>query len=84
MLQRLNRKIKQDGVQAVLKKGLSIDHAHMTLFYRLPYNQLNPDVIARFGQNRFSLTRQVHYSATDTGKSIDTVLFINGLALASM
>jgi type I restriction enzyme R subunit len=84
VLQRLNRKIKQDGVQAVLKKGLSIDHAHLTLFYRLPYNRLNPEVIARFKQNRFSLTRQVHYSATDTGKSIDTVLFVNGLALASM
>jgi len=84
VLQRLNRKIKQDGLQAVLKKGLDIDHAHLTLLYRTAYNTLNPDVLANFEKNRFSLARQVHYSDTDTGKSIDMVVFINGLAVATL
>lgn len=84
LLERLNKKIKKDSVLAVLKKGLAIDDAHFTLFYRLPYNHLNPDVLANFASNRFSVTRQVHYSEADSFKSVDMVLFVNGLAVATL
>ena len=84
VLERLNKKIKKDSVLAVLKKGLDIDDAHFDLLYRLPYNDLNPEVIANFEANIFSVTRQVHYSETDAFKSVDMVLFINGLAIASL
>ena len=84
VLERLNKKIKKDSVLAVLKKGLDIDDAHFTLLYRLPYNTLNKDVIASFNTNIFSVARQIHYSATDTFKSVDMVLFLNGLAIATM
>ena len=84
VLERLNKKIKKDSVLAVLKKGLDIDDAHFDLLYRLPYNDLNPEVLANFEANRFSVTRQVHYSETDTFKSVDMVLFVNGLAVASL
>ncbi|MCB5195706.1 type I restriction endonuclease subunit R [Deefgea salmonis] len=84
VLERLNKKIRKDSVLAVLKKGLDIDDAHFDLLYRLPYNDLNPDVIANYAANRFSVTRQVHYSATDTFKSVDMVLFINGLAITTL
>ena len=84
VLERLNKKIKKDSVLAVLKKGLDIDDAHFDLLYRLPYNDLNPEVLANFEANRFSVTRQVHYSETDTFKSVDMVLFVNGLAVATL
>jgi type I restriction enzyme, R subunit len=84
VLERLNKKIKKDSVLAVLKKGLDIDDAHFDLLYRLPYNDLNPEVAANFEANRFSVTRQVHYSHTDTFKSLDMALFVNGLALATL
>ncbi|QLI82652.1 type I restriction endonuclease subunit R [Chitinibacter fontanus] len=84
VLERLNKKIRKDSVLAVLKKGLDIDDAHLTLLYRLPYNELNPEVVSNFAANIFSVTRQVHYSETDTFKSVDMVLFINGLALATL
>lgn len=84
LLERLNKKIKKDSVLAVLKKGLDIDDAHFDLLYRLPYNDLNPDVVANFAANIFSVTRQVHYSESDTFKSVDMVLFVNGLAIASL
>ena len=64
MLERLNKKIKKDSVLTVLKKGLDIDDTHFDLLYRLPYNDLNPEVAANFEANRFSVTRQVHYSQT--------------------
>lgn len=84
VLERLNKKIKKDSVLAVLKKGLDIDDAHFDLIYRLPYNDLNPDVLANFEANIFSVTRQVHYSDTDTFKSVDMVLFLNGLSIATL
>ncbi|MDD2728743.1 type I restriction endonuclease [Malikia sp.] len=88
LLERLNKKIRKDSVLAVLKKGLDIDDAHFDLLYRLPYNGLNPEVAARFEANVFSVTRQVHYSQGfgngDSFKSVDMVLFINGLAVATL
>jgi type I restriction enzyme, R subunit len=83
VLERLHRKLKKDGLLAVLKKGLDVDDAHLTLFYRLPYNDLNPDVTARFESNVFSVTRQVFFSKTDH-KSVDMVVFLNGLPLATL
>ncbi len=84
LLERLNKKIKKDSVLAVLKKGLDIDDAHFDLLYRLPYNDLNSEVVTNFAANVFSVTRQVHYSESDTFKSVDMVLFVNGLAIATL
>ncbi|ALY60535.1 TPA: type I restriction endonuclease subunit R [Pseudomonas aeruginosa] len=84
LLERLSKRIKKDSVLAVLKKGLDIDDAHFDLLYRLPYNDLNPEVVANFSANIFSVTRQVHYSDSDTFKSVDMVLFVNGLAIATL
>jgi type I restriction enzyme, R subunit len=84
VLERLNKKIKKDSVLAVLKKGFDIDDAHFDLLYRLPYNDLNPEVATNFEMNRFSVTRQVHYSQSDTFKSVDMALFINGLTIATL
>jgi type I restriction enzyme R subunit len=84
VLERLSKKVKKDSVLAVLKKGLDVDDAHFDLLYRQPYNQLNPEVLARYEANVFSVTRQVHYSETDSLKSIDMVLFVNGLAIATI
>ena len=83
ILERLHRKLKKDGILAVLKKGLEVDNAHFDLLYRLPYNELNPDVTAKFESNVFSVTRQVYFSTVDQ-KSVDMVIFLNGLPLATL
>ena len=70
ILERLNRKIKKDGILSVLKRGLSIDDAHLILLYSLPYNDANPAILANFERNIFSVTRQVHYSESDPELSI--------------
>lgn len=84
ILERFHRKAKKDGVLAVLKKGISINDADFTLLYSLPYNNANPAIRENFERNIFSVTRQVHYSESDPGLSIDMVLFVNGIALATM
>lgn len=83
VVERLHRKLKKDGILAVLKKGLDVDNAHFTLLYRLPYNDLNPDVTAKFESNVFSVTRQVYFSSIER-KSVDMVVFLNGLPIATL
>ena len=84
ILERLNRKILKDGVISVLKKGIALDDAHLTLLNTLPYNDLNPQIEKDFEANIFSITRQVHYSDSNPNLSVDIVLFINGIALATL
>jgi type I restriction enzyme, R subunit len=84
ILERLDRKLKKDGILSVLKKGLAIDDAHLTLLYSLPYNDANPAILENFEKNSFSVTRQVHYSESDPGLSTDMVLFLNGMAIATL
>lgn len=84
VLNRLNNKIKKDGILTVLKKGLSVESAHLKLLYRLPYNTLNPEVERLFDANIFSVTRQVHFSNATPMDSVDMVLFINGLPIVTM
>jgi len=83
VVERLHRKLKKDGLLSVLKKGLGFDDAHLTLLYRLPYSDLNPDAAAKFELNLFSVTRQVYFSAGDN-QSVDMVVFINGLPIATL
>lgn len=84
ILERIDRKIKKDGVLSVLKKGLAINDAEITLYYSHPYNDLNPAIQANFAQNIFSVTRQVHFSTANPSLSIDLVIFLNGLAIATI
>ena len=84
VLERLDRKIKKDGILSVLKKGLSIDDVHLKLLYRLPYNTLTPEVERMFEANIFAVTRQVHFSHATPMESVDMVLSINGLPIATM
>ncbi|BAQ66970.1 type I restriction endonuclease subunit R [Geminocystis sp. NIES-3709] len=84
VLDRIDRKIKRNSLLPLLKKGLDIDSAHLTLFYSQPYNDLNPEIQANFQKNIFSVTRQIHFSTTDKNLSIDLVIFINGLPIITI
>ncbi|BAQ60922.1 type I restriction-modification system [Geminocystis sp. NIES-3708] len=84
VLDRIDQKIKRNSLLPLLKKGLDIDSAHLTLFYSQPYNDLNPEIQANFQKNIFSVTRQIHFSTTDKNLSIDLVIFINGLPIITI
>ncbi|WP_339697344.1 type I restriction endonuclease [uncultured Marixanthomonas sp.] len=84
ILNRLDRMIKKYGIIHLLKKGLSVDDAHFTLFYVLPLASSSKAVKENFEQNIFSVTRQVPYSADNPREEIDMVLFVNGLPLVTM
>ncbi len=84
ILERLDRMIKRKGLLHLLKKGLSVDDAHLILMYPAPLASSADKITQNFKDNIFSSTRQVHYSQDNPSESIDLVLFINGLAFATL
>lgn len=79
----LDRLIKKNGILEVLKKGIGVNDAHLNFLYPTPLASSSQKVIDNYHQNQFSITRQVHYSVADPRNSVDMVLFINGLAIAT-
>ena len=79
-LQRLHRQVRDRGIINVLRNGVQHQQHSVRLFYGTP-SPGNERAAALNALNRFSVTRQVHYSAKNPGLSLDLVLFINGLPI---
>jgi len=79
---RLTNEIGRRGVIDVLRKGVDHGPLHFDLFYGTP-SPGNTKAAALFAQNRFSVTRQLRYSADETRRALDLCLFINGLPFAT-
>jgi len=77
-LTRLQGEISKRGVVDVLRHGVKHHQFHVELFYGAP-SLGNVRASERFGQNRFSVTRQLRYSRVDAGNALDLALFVNGL-----
>jgi len=79
-LARLQGEITRRGVIEVLRKGIKHGALSFDLFYGKPSAD-NKKAVARHAQNRFSITRQLHFSREQTKRSLDLCAFINGLPL---
>ena len=79
-LRRLHRQIGDRGIIDVLRNGIEHGQHSIRLFYGTP-SPGNEAAATLHAKNRFSVTRQVHYSTRNPGLSLDLVLFINGLPL---
>lgn len=84
VLERFDRLIKKYGLLHLLKKGLNVDDANLTLMYPAPLASSSDKIKQNFAENIFSSTRQVRYSLSNTLEEIDLVLFINGLPFATL
>ena len=81
-LARLQGEINRRGTIDLLRKGLKHQSHRLDLFYGTPSAD---NVAARqlYRQNRFSVTRQLHYSRDNAQLALDLCLFINGLPVAT-
>ncbi|MCK9396471.1 MAG: type I restriction endonuclease subunit R [Methylobacter sp.] len=84
VLERYDRLIKKYGLLHLLKKGLNVDDANLTLMYPAPLASSSDKIKQNFAENIFSSTRQLRYSLSNTLEEIDLVLFINGLPFATL
>lgn len=78
---------ERGGVVNVLRHGIRMaPGAQFRLCFFKPATGKNPDAIARYEANRFELVRQLRYGTLpdDKDSSVDTVLFLNGIPVATM
>ena len=81
-LARLKRQVADRGVVDVLRNGVRYRQHSVSLFYATP-SAGNQRAAELHALNRFSITRQLHYSARNPGLALDIALFINGLPVAT-
>ena len=81
-LARLQGEITKRGTIDVLRHGIKHGPVSLDLFYGTP-SPGNAKAAERYGQNRFSVTRQLRYSRDETQRALDLGLFINGLPVAT-
>ncbi|NLK81428.1 MAG: type I restriction endonuclease subunit R [Bacteroidales bacterium] len=84
ILERLDRMIKKYGILRLLRKGLEVEDAHLTLLYQLPMASSSQTVKDNFEKNEFSVTRQVCYNTENPREEIDMVVFVNGLPISTL
>ena len=81
-LTRLKNQVANRGVIDVLRNGVRHGQHNVTLFYETP-TPGNERARTLNALNRFSITRQLHYSKVNPGLSLDLALLINGLPVAT-
>jgi len=81
-LARLQGEITRRGVIDVLRHGIKYGPWSFDLFYGTPSPE-NAKAVGRHAANRFSITRQLHYSRDETKRALDLCAFINGLPVAT-
>lgn len=82
-LDRLSRKLSDDGVINIIRKGLKYKN-HTLDFYMVQPSDGNVESAKSYNKNIFSVTRQLRYSG-DYGKlALDLCIFLNGLPIITM
>ena len=81
-LARLQGEISKRGTVDVLRNGIKHGPHKIDLMYGTP-SPNNEGAKIRYGQNQFSVTRQLRYSRDQTQLALDLGLFINGLPVAT-
>lgn len=85
LLSRVRESIDKSGTLDVLRHGIDLlglrEKVMMSQFK--PALTINPDILARYDANRLRIIRQVRYSLHNE-KCIDLVLFLNGIAVATV
>jgi len=84
IIERFDKMVKKYGILRILRKGLEVDDAHLTLFYQLPLASSSAAVKRNFALNEFSVTRQVRYNQENQKEEIDMVVLLNGIPLATL
>ncbi|MDY6931182.1 MAG: type I restriction endonuclease [Halobacteriota archaeon] len=74
---------EHEGCLMVLRHGFKSFGKLFRVAFFAPASGLNPETMKLYDSNILTVTRQVHYSKKDPNKSIDLVLSLNGIPLAT-
>ena len=76
--------VQSEGLIDVLRNGFRANGKHFTVCYFKPENKLNETALANYAKNICEFHRQWHYSASETAKSVDVMLSVNGIPLVAI
>ncbi|MCG8330155.1 MAG: type I restriction endonuclease, partial [Chitinophagales bacterium] len=84
IIKRINDQIKLKGVIEVLRRGIVEGNTdtRLRLFYDKPVSRYNVKANEKYAANIFSVMQQVYFSP-ENRKSLDLVIFINGIPIIS-
>jgi len=71
------------GSLGVLRHGFKCFGKQIDAAYFAPAHGMNPDNQRLYAANRLTVTRQLHYSEREPTKSLDVVLALNGIPVAT-
>ncbi len=77
-LVRLDKKIREQGIVEVLRKGVKHMDKTVQFFYRQSSSTYNHKDLERFNANIFSVTQELIYSKVNANR-LDLTIFLNGL-----
>ncbi len=85
LLGRLRDQLDQRGTLEVLRHGIDLLglRARLQMAQFRPAMAANDQILARYAANRLRVVRQVHHSQHAPHDSIDLVLFLNGIPVAT-
>lgn len=83
LLKRVASQISEKGILKALQAHIEIMGVKLFLAYPKPNSNANPQALENYNKNIFSITRQLYYSEKNN-KSLDMVIFLNGLPLITM
>jgi type I restriction enzyme R subunit len=82
---RVRKVLNERGTLEVLRRGVDILGLKQALDLAQfkPALALTPSLLQRYAANRLRVVRQVHHSVNDANLSLDLVLFLNGIPVAT-
>lgn len=83
ILKRLAEMLDKEGALAVLRRGFKQINARFEMCQFQPAQGLNPTTLARYGQVRCRVVRQLRYSLNETNDALDLAFFVNGVPVAT-
>ncbi|HEO8743712.1 TPA: type I restriction endonuclease subunit R [Campylobacter upsaliensis] len=82
-LKEVSSQIRRRGILKALQAHIEIMGVTIYLAYSKPISSDNPQALENYEKNIFSITRQLYFSEKNN-KSLDMVIFLNGLPLITM
>ena len=82
-LERLSRRLSDQGVIEILRKGFKYKNKTLEFYQVLP-SEGNQKAQAMYNENIFSVTRQLRYSKEYGHLALDLCIFLNGLPIITM
>ncbi|HEY7824765.1 MAG TPA: type I restriction endonuclease, partial [Acidimicrobiia bacterium] len=83
LAKRVADEITARGMIDVLRKGVKDTGVEFKLAYFAPAHDLTPDLRVKYEANRVTVVRQAHVSESTTADSVDLLLLVNGLPVAT-